>query len=398
MTFLNREEIDEQIDSIIIERPLGSSGNESVLSYLKNKISRMRYDIEVLPFECNYWEKSTSFLEIEDEKFKIEPCPFSRPYEGEGEIVVIEEPDALKEGNLKGKILLLKGNIAKEPLMPKDFPFYYPKEHERIIEGLLKTEACAIIAATGKHPMSGLDPFPLLEDGNFSIPVAYTNEFVGNMILEKHDKAYLCISSSVQKVKSEQIIASRKGRRDDCGKIIICAHMDTKYGTPGALDNASGVMMMLKIMQNIREQETDFDIEFVPFNGEEYYEVKGQTEYLDHISKENKPIKLVINIDSPGHKKSNSALSLYNFSEKMKSDIDARVSKNKKIEIGQKWYAGDHAMFAFQGIPCIAVTSSNLFESVLELTHTENDIIENLDFDLINITADFLTEIIDMTN
>lgn len=40
------------------------------------------------------------------------------------------------------------------------------------------------------------------------------------------------------------------------------------------------------------------------------------------------------------------------------------------------------------------MTSSNLFEGVLDLTHTPNDTIENINFDILKRTSDFLTELI----
>ena len=64
------------------------------------------------------------------------------------------------------------------------------------------------------------------------------------------------------------------------------------------------------------------------------------------------------------------------------------------MTLGEEWYAGDHAMFVFRGIPCLAVTSSNLFESVLEVTHTPRDTRELIDESLIGPTAEFLSEII----
>jgi len=39
------------------------------------------------------------------------------------------------------------------------------------------TKPKAIIAVTGKNPACGLDPFPMFEDGNFSVPSAYVTMF-----------------------------------------------------------------------------------------------------------------------------------------------------------------------------------------------------------------------------
>jgi len=59
--------------------------------------------------------------------------------------------------------------------------------------------------------------------------------------------------------------------------------------------------------------------------------------------------------------------SFFNFDENCKADI---ISKNNLLE-GEQWYSGDHGIFAFQNIPCIAVTSSDMFTETIKLTHTK---------------------------
>ena len=105
-------------------------------------------------------------------------------------------------------------------------------------------------------------------------------------------------------------------------------------------------------------------------------------------------MKLVINIDSSGFIGSKISLSTYNFNESKQTCFNSLIIKSNNIEQGQQWYAGDHSALAFQGIPCIAVTSSNLFEEGLNLTHTPNDTIENVDFALLKEASTFLTKLI----
>lgn len=49
-----------------------------------------------------------------------------------------------------------------------------------------------------------------------------------------------------------QLIASKKAAALQ-GTITICAHMDSKYDTDGALDNASGVVTMLLAASDLLE-------------------------------------------------------------------------------------------------------------------------------------------------
>lgn len=80
--------------------------------------------------------------------------------------------------------------------------------------------------------------------------------------------------------------------------------------------------------------------------------------------------------------------------EEQSAKINRMVEENAAMVDGEQWIAGDHAMFAFQGIPCIAVTSSNLMETVLDLTHTAGDTIDQLDFGLIDETAGVIAKIV----
>lgn len=384
----------EFLNNIIKERPLGSESNKNIISIIEKEALQMKYDVTSLPFECKCWEKDKSFIKVGDLSYEVFPSPFSKAYRGYGKISVINSLQELKSKDLNEKIVLLQGDITKEPLQPKDFPFYYPNEHKQIIDMLEEKKPKAIIANTGKHPMCGLDPFPLFEDGNFSIPSAYTNKLSADNNLMENQFISIRINSKVINEKSRQIVAIRKAKNNAIGKIIVCAHMDSKYGTLGALDNASGVAVMLEVMKNLRACNGIYDIHFIPFNGEEYFDVKGQLGYLDYIKEEFDSIKFVINIDSPCHKESQTAVSTYNFTNELSIKLNNEIIKNKNIVMGKEWYAGDHTMFVFKKIPCIAVTSSDLFESVLDITHTEQDTIDQIDCNLIRDTSNFLTGLI----
>jgi aminopeptidase YwaD len=383
------------INDIILERPVGTEANKRVCELLKKEAAKAGLKIVSLPFDCLTWEKHPSFIQFGNVKVEVLPSPFSISFIGTGKLIKVYSLEELNKTDISNKIVLLYGELSKEPLMPKDFPFYFPENHKIIIEKLENSSPLAIIALTKKHPMCGLGPYPLFEDGNFNIPSAYLGMSNSDTLLAFSGEAYIEINSNVVEAKCEQIVATKNSDRN-MGKVIVCAHMDSKYNTLGALDNATGVSAMCEIMNNLENYEGKYEIDFIPFNGEEYFGVKGQLEYLDYIRQKNDNVKLVINIDSLGHKDSKTALSLYNFNSEMQVWIENEIGKNESIARGAEWYAGDHSMFAFQGIPCIAVTSSNLFETVLDITHTPKDTIDNVNIDLLKETADFLTGIIEL--
>lgn len=381
------------LKKLAIPRAVGTKGNNEIIQFLREFFEKSGYTVKSMPFTCTVWEESASAIEWENRKLKIRVSPYSKSFCGEGMIKIVETMDELSELECKDTILLLTGELSKEPLQPKDYPFYYPDEHKNLIDLLEQKKPLAIIAATGKHPMCGLDPYPLFEDGNFLIPSAYISE---NDYAKSRDeingkRVRVCISSECAETESEQIYAS-KTVPNAKGKIVICAHMDSKNHTQGALDNASGIATMLKLAETLHV--TDYDIDMVPFNCEEYYGANGELLYIDEIAKNQDDIKLLINIDSVGHVGSDVASSFYNVSEELTNRITQIIIRREHTQLGMEWYAGDHAVFAFQGVACIAITSSDIAEGGLDCTHTMEDEIQTVDVKRLEDAASFVEELV----
>lgn len=384
----------EFLKEIVKERPVGTKANQEIHDIIREEALQRGCDFILLPFDCKVWERGASSITAGSSSYEIYPSPFSKPCEGNGPVTAARSMEELAAAELKDRIVFLLDDISKEAMMPKDFPFYYPDEHKQLIDLLEAKKPKAIIAVTGKHPMCGLEPFPMFEDGNFAIPSAYINKATAENILEQVEAVELNIASGVSASKSSQPVVTKRSKRGSRGTIILCAHMDTKYGTAGAIDNAAGVAVLLAVMERLKDYDGAYDIEFVPFNGEEYYEAKGELVYSEYLQNSYAPVRLAINIDGPCHRSSQTAVSSYNFDEETGRILAREMAKHENIVPGVEWYAGDHSMFAYGGIPCIAVTSSNLYGEVLDLTHTEKDTIDQLSFSLIEETAGFLAGLV----
>lgn len=387
--------IQEIMKNIVKERPLGSKNNTAVLSYLEKQFATMGYDIQKFPFLCTTWETGYSCLKLQERIIEVHASPFSPSFEGCGKLAFAKSIDELSDLECQNRILILGGNLVSVPLQPKNYPFYYPDEHRNLIELLEKKQPAAIIAATGRHPLCGLEPFPLFEDGNFLIPSAYIREDVFSALQTSDPRslAHLSIRSGKTTQQSCQLAAMKKAEKS-AGKIVICAHMDSKYDTPGALDNAAGIAVLLETAKKL--QSSRYDIEIVPFNGEEYYEASGEVAYLTYIEKNQDKIAFVVNIDSPCHVGSEIAVSLYNFSADAKKCADSLMDGRQKVVYGPEWYAGDHAAFAFRWIPCIVITSSDLFDGGLDDTHTMRDTMENVDPGLVKYAAEYISDFVSL--
>ena len=56
----------------------------------------------------------------------------------------------------------------------------------------------------------------------------------------------------------------------------------------------------------------------------------------------------------------------------------------------EPWPQGDHTLFAFSGVPAIAVTSSGIFELTDHVLHTENDTLKWIDIEKLEILVNLL--------
>jgi aminopeptidase YwaD len=62
---------------------------------------------------------------------------------------------------------------------------------------------------------------------------------------------------------------ARKGHADR--RVVVFAHIDSRIGTPGANDNASGVASLLLLAQLLEDYRGSLCVELVAMNGEDYY-------------------------------------------------------------------------------------------------------------------------------
>ncbi len=115
------------------------------------------------------------------DSFQVFVSPYSPGCMVEAELISVSKIAELERASVTGKILLLHGEIAKEQLMPKNFVFYNPEEHQQIVAMLERGAPIAIICATGRNASlaGGVYPFPLIEDGDFDIPSVYMTEDEG---------------------------------------------------------------------------------------------------------------------------------------------------------------------------------------------------------------------------
>jgi len=355
-------------------RSVGSPGNRGATDFIVQTIGQCGYDIDTTPFECLDFESGASSLKHAGSSYALYPSPYSPGYCGTAKLLVVSTIEQLANVRCEGKILLMTGELCAEQLMPKDYPFYYP-DHHRAIHALLEAKhPAAIITATGKNPamVGGMYPYPLIEDGNFHIPSAYCTDVLGEEIAAMAGNV-VELDIGARRIPSAACNVIARKNPAAAEKMVICAHIDTKTTTSGALDNAAGVVVLMLVAEMLGQYYGQTGIELVAFNGEDNYSAAGELDYLRRYGEQLDTVTLAMNIDGAGYVKGKTAYSFYGCPEELLENARTVFSGFEGLTQGPEWPQGDHMVMVQNGVPAIAFTSECLTKLTADITHTPKD-------------------------
>ena len=152
---------------------------------------------------------------------------------------------------------------------------------------------------------------------------------------------------------------------------------DTKPGTPGALDNAAGVVTLLALAERLAAAEPPTNLEFVFFNGEDHYAAPGEVVYVAGCGGEFGRIALLVNVDGVGLRDAPTTVAFFNCPDAWTDATRGLMSYRPNLVETEPWPQGDHSIFAMQDVPCIALTSGgihNLIDSLIPVSYTHLDV------------------------
>ncbi|MBP1672639.1 MAG: hypothetical protein H6Q25_454 [Bacteroidetes bacterium] len=362
--------------NILQERRVGGDGNRKATTYFKHFVEQQGWLVEETELDVIDWRTAGAQLICDQESFDVESSPYSLGCDVKGELIAINTLEQMKERSIDGKIVFLYGEIAAEQISPKNFVFYNPEHHQELVATLENGNPLALVCATEHNSAvaGGVYPFPLFEDGDFDIPSVFMKDTEGEKLLHCDGKIVTLISKAKRIPSKAFNIVARKGDTT-APKMVISAHIDAKIGTPGAIDNATGVSVLLLLSELLKDYSGKYLIELVAFNGEDYYSVPGQMKYIEQHQGDFEQVLLNINIDGAGYHTGGSAFSPFDLPEPMQTTLDEVIKNQDHIELGAPWVQGDHSIFVQFGRPAIAVTSSWFIENMecQEITHTPKD-------------------------
>ncbi len=355
-------------------RRTGSAGNREATEFIANAFYRYGYEVDSTPFACLDYLAGGSSLIHEGEAFDVHVSPYSLACDIMAELAVVSSVEELEIAACEGKILLLREAMCAEQLMPKGFVLYNPEHHQRIIRLLESKRPAGILAATRRSPeqVGALDPFPLIADGDFDIPNAYCRASVGEEIAHREGKFFqFKIDSQRLPSWASNVIAQRNPGAAE--KIVATAHLDAYEDSPGASDNASGVVVLLLLAEMLSELQGNKTVEIAALNGEDHYSAGGQMNYLKRYGVEFDRIRIAINVDGVGYTKGRSAYSFYDCPATLRKSVEDCFRDFDGLVPGEQWFNGDHMIFVQQGVPALAFTSDRIAELMATVTHTSRD-------------------------
>ncbi len=369
-------------------RPVGSAANRAAETYIAGVLAGAGYEVEQQSFDCIDWRLEDAGLWIGEQSLPVIANPYSPPCDVTAPFVAVASLEELESAEFAGRVVVLHGELTQSALFPRNYPFFTVEAHQRIAELLEQKHATAVVCVSS----AAADPAPIIEDGDFGLPSVTTPAGAGAALLASSEPVTVRVRSAAHAGRAANVIGRRAA--PDRAKIVLCAHFDTKPGTPGALDNAAGVATILSLAATLAAAKPDTNLEIVAFNGEDHYAAPGEVAYMNGCGSEFGRIALVVNIDGVGLKGQPSTVAFFNCPEVWAEQAHAAMAQWPQIEETAPWPEGDHSIFAMQGVPCIALTSGGIHALIDNVLHTPNDTLDRVAPGQIATVVDFLASLL----
>lgn len=365
----------EALCAVPVDRRPGSLSNDRAVDYAAQNLSDAGFAVSTPQFECLDWECGEAAVTVQGSTVSVTPSPYGLGIDTSGPLRVVTSIDDLRSEDIHGAVVVVTGNLSAEPLTPKAFPFYGSDKHTAIIDALESASPRAVVAVTGKYPAlcGALDPFPWIEDGDFSIPSASVRPIDAGPLLSAEGRS-AAVTIEAQRIPSQaRNVTARLGPTGP--RITVCAHIDTKPGTPGAVDNAAGVAVLLMLADRLgADNELPIGVELLAVNGEDHYAAPGEVAWLDANRDGLDDVALFVNIDAAGYMSGRTSYSFYNVDDAMVARARNLLIEYPDLVEGPQWFQSDHAIFALRGRPAMAFTTEFVQEMLAELFHSASDI------------------------
>lgn len=333
-------DIKRLIEKLNFVRLAGTDGEVRARAIILSCLDEMGIDTCLEPFDFTGSDNGSAIISCKEKTFNGYPFGLNESVQFTGEIVFVENPEALKatKGIYTDKIILSYGSIPhlQEALIANQAKGF-------ISVGPPYTKALAMTISQDEFTKGYVPCLSLDHDNGLE------------MIAMAGKVATITMTQEVKKRTGYNIIAHMKGTGSDRLLTYLVAHYDSVARSKGANDNAGGVISLLKIAEHFKKNPCQRDLKIIFFSGEEYG-MLGSGSYVEHHADEIEDrARLVVNIDGAGD-----ALGLDKYfvigTAAMLGYIDGISRENglvfqKNLDI----FSSDCMAFAKTGIPSINI-------------------------------------------
>ncbi len=387
-----RDRIDHHLEVLVDRigaRPPGSPANRRATEHASQVLRAADLHVREDPFTTRWWEPGTARLtvaaareggavhddtEVEGVTLELTPNPYSPAGTARGRALVARRVEDLEGLAPDGdRVLVLTDDLARSQLLPAVFPFLDLPEHAHIRAQLHRLAPAAVIAVSDHWE-------PILEDPDLPFPSVTLPTADGDR-LRSGDELHLEVSGAVHPGAGVNVSARTTGQR----RLVLCAHLDSKATTPGAFDNAGSVAVLLSLAEH--GHLDDLPVEVVLCNGEDHVDACGEVAWL--AATDLGEVAGAVNVDGAGLRGFGTSLANLACPRQLETRLVAWVGAHAGWLPTEPWIESDHAIFALQGIPTVAITSEDVHALLGGLAHTAADTREVLDLEvLVSVARD----------
>ncbi len=358
-------------------RPPGSAANLRATTHVASTLERAGLTVRCDPFRTRWWEPGPGQLRVDGRDLTVVPNPYSPPCDLRASVVMAADLPALErlaEGPA-GRLVVLTGALASDPLWPVAFPFLAEPTHRAIAAALLAARPAAAIAVSDHWQ-------PIIEDPDLGVPSTTIRTADADGLVTGAE-VVLRLGGAVHRGDGVNVAA----RTSDAGpRLVLSAHVDSKVTTPGAFDNAGGVAVLLALAEH--GLPAGVPVEVVAFNGEDHVDACGEVAWL--AATDLTEIAAIVNIDGAGLRGRGSSLALMACPPDLHALVAAVIADRPGWALSEPWYESDHAVLAMRGIPALAATTAGVHEVMATIAHTPADTVEVVD---VEVLADVATTV-----
>ncbi|MCF6174196.1 MAG: M28 family peptidase [Victivallaceae bacterium] len=338
-------------------RWIGSDGEKNAGDWIEGLFREMGLNVERPEIDCPAWDYQNTELIVAGKLFASDAQMFSPGCDVAGELIqVMPQADTTIPVDVTGKIAMIKESDTLNTSVYKNGVLF----RNALLDSLKAAGVLAVIIISTLEETYATKMF---RNPDSTLPCTAVNRKDGELLLAKTGEiAELKIVARQRQGKTSYISAEIGPA--DAPICIIATHFDAAPISKAAVDNASGVAVMLALAEYFAENPPEsVRFRFMSFGGHEYggLDMCGFTSkyYAKHHSDELLKIKYLLHLDVVGIKNSDPVIEVKGDSNLLDETIKLFASDPRITPEEYNGFVGaDFGAFMREGVPCIMLGSS----------------------------------------